>query len=53
MMLDKFFPFSKLPLTKSVEILPKVFQTEANHKLHAASAAQLNLENSAVNTLIN
>ena len=34
-MSDKFFPFSKLPIRKSVELLPKVFQTEANDKFLA------------------
>ena len=34
-MTDKFFPFSKLPIRKSVELLPKVFQTEANDKFLA------------------
>jgi len=34
-MSDKFFPFSKLPIRKAVELLPKVFQTEANDKFLA------------------
>jgi len=34
-MTDKFFPFSKLPIRKSVELLPKIFQTEANDKFLA------------------
>jgi hypothetical protein len=34
-MADKFFPFSKLPIRKSVELLPKVFQTDANDKFLA------------------
>ena len=34
-MTDKFFPLSKLPIRKSVELLPKVFQTEANDKFLA------------------
>ncbi len=34
-MTDKFFPFSKLPIRKTVELLPKVFQTEANDKFLA------------------
>ena len=36
-MSDKFFPFSKLPIRKSVELLPKVFQTAANKKFLAAT----------------
>jgi hypothetical protein len=52
-MTDKCFPFSKLPIRKLIKFLPKVCQTEANNKLLGGSAAQLNLENLAVNTLIN
>jgi len=52
-MSDNFFPFSELPLRKSVELLLKVFQTEANDKFLAGATAQLNLQNLAVNTLIN
>ena len=31
-MADKFFPKSNLPIRRSVELLPTVFQTEANNK---------------------
>jgi len=51
-MTDKFFLFSELPIRKLVKLLPKVCQIETN-KLLGGSAAQLNLENLAVNTLIN
>jgi hypothetical protein len=52
-MADKFFPFSELPIRKLVELLPKIFQIEVGDKLPRGSAAQLNLQNLAVNTLIN
>ena len=53
MMSDNFFPFSELPLRKLVKLLLKVWQTEANDQLLRGSTTQLNLQNLAVNTLIN